>query len=236
MSRLQTHQQKQFVTKIIGLAVILCLIIYFIFTIGIRFILNASVFIANLTAKKTQNQLTKIDDTYGSIDIDSIPTATNSSKISVGGSVVNLSTIEFFLNGEKVKQVALNASDSFAEEIGDLKTGQNTVFVKGMFKDSNSSKQTKEFNVLYKSEKPKLEISEPSDKAKTSKSEIKIKGSTDKETFIKINELPIVVDAQGNFESIVQLKEGDNSFTVVAMDIAGNSETKLISVTYQKED
>ncbi len=236
MSRLQKHQQKQFTTKIVSLVIILFLVLYFIFSVGIRLLLNVSSFIANLTAKKQTNQLAKSEDVYGSIDIDSIPTATNSSRIIVGGSIVNLSLVEFYLNSEKVKEIKMNASDSFSEEIGDLKKNQNTVFIKGKLKDSKQTKQSKEFSVLYKPDKPKLEIKEPSDKSKTPKSEVKIKGETDKETFIKVNDFPVVVDANGNFEYLVQLKEGDNSFIISAEDIAGNIETKTISVTYQKED
>ena len=236
MSRHQSLQQRQFMTKIIGLIVILVLVLYFIFTIGIRLLLSASVFVANLTSKKTINQLVKTDDTYGSIDIDSLPTATNSSRIIVGGSVSNLSTVDFFLNSEKVKEILLNSSDLFSEEIGDLHKGQNIIYVQGSLRDSKNIKKSREFTVIYKPDKPKLDMSEPSDKSKTQKQEIKIKGSTDKEVFIKINELPVVVDAQGNFEATVQLKDGENIFTVIAIDIAGNVETKTISVTYQKEN
>lgn len=235
MTRLQSREQKKFITRVIGLVIILCLVLYFIFTIGIKLLLNVSVFIANLSSKKTTNQLTKADDAYGSIDINSIPTATNSSQIIIGGSVTNLSSLEFFLNSEKVKEVSLNASDIFSEEIAQLKEGQNTIYVKGILGDSKNARQSREFTVIYKPEKPKLEITEPADKSKTSKQEIKIKGSTDKEVFVKINELPVVVDAQGNFESTVQIKDGENVFTITALDIAGNEETKTISVTYQKD-
>jgi len=222
-------------TRFITLVIILLLVLYFIFTVGIKLLLNASVFVANLTSKKVQNQLIKNDDTYGSIDIDSIPTATNAARIIVGGSVINLSSLEFYLNGEKVQEISLNSSDSFSEIIGDLKNGQNTVYIKGKLQGSNNTRESKEFSVLYKPEKPKLEISEPADKSKTSKTEIKIKGITDKETFIKVNELPVVVDPQGNFETSVQLKDGENLFTVIAIDIAGNNEIKTISVTYKKD-
>ncbi len=223
-------------TRFIGLVIVLFLVLYFIFTIGFRFLLNVSVFVANLTAKKTDGQLQKNDDTFGSIDIDSIPSATNSARIIVEGSVVNLSSVEFYLNSENVKQIILNALDSFSEQIGDLKKGKNIIYIKGKFKDSKTTKQSKEFSVFYKPEKPKLEIREPFDKSTTSQSDIKIKGSTDKETFIKINDFPLVVDANGNFETSVHLKDGDNSFTIVAEDMAGNIETKTIFVIYQKQD
>lgn len=235
MRRLQAHRQKQFKTKVIALVVILFLVLYFIFSVGIRLLLNASVFIANLTAKKTTNQQAKSEDIFGSIDVDTIPTATNSARIVISGSVTNLSMLQFYLNGEKVKEISISTSDAFSEEIGDLIKGTNTVYLKGSLKDSKNTKQTREFIVLFKPDKPKLQINEPADKSKTGKSEIQIKGSTDKETFIKINDLPVVVDAQGNFTATVQLKIGDNSFTITASDLAGNSEVKTLTVTYQKD-
>ena len=80
-----------------------------------------------------------------------------------------------------------------------------------------------------------MEITEPSDNFSTSNQEIKIKGSTDKETYVHINDLPVVVDANGNFETSIRLKDGDNQITATAQDIAGNTETKTLKVTYQKD-
>lgn len=236
MSRLEKHQRKQFTTTIIIFIVILLVVLYFIFTIGIKIVLNTSLFIANLTSKKTDTALTKNNNIYGAVDIDNIPSATNSARIMVGGSVFNLNLLEFYINGEMVKEVALSASDNFSEEIGELKEENNEVYIKAKTKDGKIVKQSKKFTVLYKSEKPKLEITEPTDGAKTSKSEIKIKGTTDKETFVKINDLPVVVDAIGNFETNIRLKEGDNTITIIAQDQAGNRQEKTLTITYQKED
>ena len=47
--------------------------------------------------------------------------------------------------------------------------------------------------------------------------------------------MPVVVDANGNFEISVRLKDGDNQITAKAQDIAGNEEIKTIKVTYQKD-
>ena len=90
--------------------------------------------------------------------------------------------------------------------------------------------------MLLKTEKPKLEVSQPNDNSKTNKQEIKIEGKTDKETYIKINGQPVVVDSQGSFVTLFKLNEGDNSIEIIAEDIVGNQEKKTIKVTYSKDD
>ena len=60
-------------------------------------------------------------------------------------------------------------------------------------------------------------------------------GETDKETYIKVNDLPVVVDAQGVFQTMVKLKEGENKIAIIAQDVAGNSEEKILILTYEKD-
>ncbi len=194
-----------------------------------------SSFIAGITNKTTSQPLTKNNDIVGNVDIDSIPAATNSARIFISGNVVNLNKIEFYINDEKVKETTLHSSDSFNEEIGDLIKGENNIYVKAISTDDKKQKQSKTFTVLYKPDKPNLEITAPNDNSKTSNQEIVIRGTTDIETFIKINDLPAVVDAKGSFDKEIRLKEGDNIITVVALDIAGNTEVKTITIKYQKD-
>lgn len=214
--------------------VILFVVLYFIFTFGIKLLLNTSSFISGLFPQPSTKPLSKTEDSFSSIDISSIPQATNSAKIIVSGSVLNFDSLVFYLNKVKVKEVD-SPSDIFNEEIGDLEKGENSIYILAKSKDSKTEKSTITYKVFYKSEKPKLEISEPSDNSTTSNQEIKVKGSTDKETYIHINEMPVVVDANGNFEIAIRLKDGDNQITAKAQDIAGNEETKTIKVTYQKD-
>ncbi len=238
MTRLQHHQQKQYVTHVILLFVAFILVLYFIFAYGIRFVLNASVYIANLNAPKNQaiTQLTKTQDQYGTISIDSIPTATNSAQFTISGSVVNFNILQFFINGARVKEINLNNNNTFSEQIGDLQEGQNEVFVNAIISDSNVVKKSDVYTIIYKGTRPNLSIISPDDKSKTNNQAVAIKGTTDKETFIKVNDLPVVVDAQGNFSTDVKLNDGDNQITVVAKDIAGNTSTKSITVTYRKDN
>jgi hypothetical protein len=214
--------------------VILFLVLYFIFTFGIKILLNTSSFISGLFPQPSTKPLSKTENSFSSIDISSIPQATNSAKIIISGSVLNFDTLIFYLNSKKVKEIESTA-DIFNEEIGDLEKGENDVYVKAESKDNKTEKNTITYKVFYKSEKPKLEISEPSDGSTTNNQEVKIKGSTDKETYVHINDLPVVVDANGNFETSIRLKDGENQIMATAQDIAGNIETKSLKVTYQKD-
>jgi hypothetical protein len=237
MSRLERNQQKQFLTTVFFCIIILVIIIYFIFSFGLRLLLDASVFISNLGSKNNVNTaLNKTNDFVGSIEIDDILTATNSAQIVVSGTVANFDTVEFYLNGDKVNQIKVPVSESFSEEIGDLNKGENEIYAVAKSKKNNQSKKSKKYIVFYKSEKPKLEIKEPADSSTTNKNEIVISGVTDKETFVKINDLPQVVDVLGNFQANIRLKDGENKITIVAQDIAGNVETKTLTVTYRKDD
>lgn len=234
MGRLERVQEKKMMNTIIMYVVILFVVLYFIFTFGIKLLLNTSSFISGLFPQPSTKPLSKTEDSFSSIDISSIPQATNSAKIIVSGSVLNFDSLVFYLNKVKVKEVD-SPSDIFNEEIGDLEKGENSIYILAKSKDSKTEKSTITYKVFYKSEKPKLEISEPSDNSTTSNQEIKVKGSTDKETYIHINEMPVVVDANGNFEIAIRLKDGDNQIIAKAQDIAGNEETKTIKVTYQKD-
>lgn len=235
MGRLERHQNKEFTKRIILLGGLLVIIVILIFTVGFNLLLNFSLFIANLgSGGKTQTQAVE-EEFVGNIDIDTIPVATNEAHVVIGGSVLNYPNLEFYVNGERVKTVS-NASDRFTEEIAGLTKGDNDVFILAKSDNGKHTKKSSMFTITYIAEKPKLEIKEPNDGTKTNKNEIKVAGTTSKEVYIKVNDAPVVVDAQNNFETSVVLKDGENKIVIVAQDSAGNTETKTLTVTYQKDD
>lgn len=235
MSRLEELQKKQFRRNIIAAGVILALLVVFIFMFGFKTLINATIFVTNMTSsKKTQTEEQKTTK-YGLLDIDEIPVATNSARIVVSGTVNNYDVLYFYVNDEQVKEKKINSED-FVEEIGDLKKGRNTVYVKARANDSKEEKKSEVFDIMYRADKPKLEISEPQVDTKTSNSEIKVAGKTDSEVLIKVNDFPVVVDAQGGFQTTVRLHEGENMLDIKAIDDAGNTETKTLKVNYQKDN
>src|SRR3989338_7073504 len=234
MRRLERVQEKKMKNTVILYIIILFLVLYFIFTFGIKLLLNSSSFIAGLFPQPSTKPLSKTENTFSSIDVNSISQATNSAKIIISGSILNFDILDFYLNGKKVKEIK-SSSDTFSEEIGDLEKGDNNVYVLAKSQNSKIEKNTITYKVFYKNEKPKLNISEPSDNSTTNNQEIKVKGSTDKETYVRVNDLPVVVDASDGFKTSVRLKDGDNQIVITATDIAGNMETKSLKITYQKD-
>lgn len=236
MRRFDFAQKKHLKSTIVLLVVALVVLFYFIFTVGFKMLLNTSAFIANTFSEATPVPLNRNSDIYGSINIDDIPIATNSAKIIVSGSVINYGTLNFYINDELVKKQPITSTDIFNIEIGDLERGDNEVYVKALTDDGKNSKKTTVYTVVYKDEKPKLDISDPDENSTTSNPEVTVKGATDREVLVKINDSPVVVDVNGNFDSTVRLKEGENKITVTAQDTAGNLETKTLAVTYRKDD
>jgi hypothetical protein len=232
MRRLQYHQKKVTNTKIILLAALLIGLLIFIFTIGLQWLLNSAVFVNKLVGKKEVQTTTK-SDFYGSLDVDSIPNATNSAKFVISGTVTNFDKLEYYLNGEKIKEN--DVYDRFEEIIGDLKVGTNEVYLIATSKKNDQKKQSNKFTIYLRNEKPKLEITEPTDGTRTDKNEIKITGKTDKEIIIQINSFPVVVDALGSFQSTVKLNEGENVIIITAQDLAENIESKTLKVIYEKD-
>lgn len=236
MSRLEKKQKKQFIATVFLVIVVIGVLFIFLFTFGLRLLLNASTLIARFSQNKNSAPtLEKNKNFIGDVDIDDIPAATNSAKILVGGSVVNFSTLEFYLNGDMVRETSLVSSDNFQEEIEPLQKGENEVYVIAKSDRENEEKKSKTFTVVYKDEKPTLEINTPKDGLKTNEQELRISGSTDRETYVKVNDLPVVVDAVGNFQTSVRLKDGENLIKIVASDFAANAQEKTITVFYQKD-
>lgn len=224
-------------TKLVIYIFLLLAVLYLMFSLGFKLLINSSLFISNLFSKnqKTVEQVKKDDDFFESLKIDDVPTATSSSSIVISGTSLNFDTLEFYLNDEKIKETQAASSGTFSETIEPLEKGDNTIYVIAKKADSDKEKQSSEYTVSYTTEKPKLEITGPADATKTSKDDITISGITDKDVSISVNGMPAVVDTSGQFKLSLRLKEGENSIEITAQNSAGNTETKMLKVTYQKD-
>ncbi len=234
MKRLESHRQKTIKRNLFFVVVIFILLIYFIFTYGIKILLATSAFIANTFSKnKNENYSIKKDDFYGTVDIDLIPDATNSASILISGRASNYDTVQVYLNDKKVEE--REVSDNFNIEINNLTEGENVVYLIAKSTKDKSTKKSDNYTVIYKKDKPNLEITSPKNDEKTNKDEIKVVGKTDKEVIIEINNMPVVVNTLGEFQNSVKLQSGENKIIITAQDIAGNIETKEIKVIYEKD-
>ncbi len=234
MSHLEKRQNKQFVQRLlIGIALFV-LALFFFFTTGIKLLVSFTLFLNQLANGGNKKQIVEKQQTLSSIDIDPIVSATNSATIVFSGTSLNFDSLEIYLNDEKQDKISI--ADTFEGEINGLEKGKNSVFFIAKSSKEKGTKKTDTFTVLYKSEKPKLELTSPGDGSRTNKEDIQVTGSTDSETTIRVNNQPVIVDVSGTFISSVRLKDGENKIEISAEDIVGNMEQKTLTVTYAKDD
>lgn len=234
MTRLEQHSKKQNRQRILVSVVLVIAGIVFFFTSGIKLLVSFTLFINQLAnGENTESQVRQTEQ-LSAINIDPIPSATSSSTIIFSGSALSFDSLEIYLNDEKRDEITI--SDTFISEVQGLEKGSNTLYFIAKSSKTKKTEKTQEFDIVFKDEKPKLEVSEPGENARTNKEDIRITGSTDREVTIRINNQPIVVDAEGKFTTLFRLKDGENKIEVTAEDIVGNQEKKSLTVTYSKDD
>jgi hypothetical protein len=234
MSHLEKHQNKLLAQRIVIALVLFFAFIIFFFSAGIKMLVSFTLFLNQLANSGSRQQTTQKTESFNTVNIDPIPSATNSSVLAFSGTALNFDKLELYLNDEKQSEISI--SDTFSGEIKGLEKGTNTIHFIAKSSKSKETKKTPDYEVLYKNDKPKLEVQEPNDNAKTNKEDIKISGMTDKETTIRVNGQPLIVDVTGKFTTMFRLKDGENKIKITAEDIVGNQETKDLTVTYSKDE
>jgi bacillopeptidase F len=197
-------------------------------------LVSFTLFLNQLANSGGKQQTEQKKDTLNNISMDPIPSATNSSTLAFSGTALNFGMLEIYLNDEKQDEISI--SNSFTGEVKGLEKGINTVHFIAKSTSTKDTKKTPLFDVIYKDEKPKLELSEPNDGSKVNKEDVRISGQTDKETTIRINSQPLIVDVEGKFTTLFRLKEGENKIQITAEDIVGNLEKKDLTITYSKDE
>ncbi len=228
MRRRANNTQKQTVTY----AILLVLVVVFLATIGIKFVIGTSLFFAGLTSKDNDK---KVDDSAVLIEpsIDNLPDATNSARLAIEGRTSDDTLIEVYVN-EDLEEEVESEDGVYTSEIT-LKAGENDIYVRAMDKKKEKTKDSEVYTVLFISKGPELTITAPIDGNKTDKEEVTVSGSVSENVTVKVNGLPTIVNSTGQFNRVVQLTEGENTITINATDLAGNSIEKQIKAIYQKD-
>lgn len=234
MSHLEKHQNKQIAQRIVISIVLFIAFIIFFFSLGIKMLVSFTLFLNQLANNGSKQQTTQQAESFNTVNMDPIPSATNSATLPFSGTALNFDKLEIYLNDEKQDEISI--SDSFSGEVKGLEKGDNTIHFIAKSTSSKETKKTPLYDVLYKIDKPKLEIQEPNDTIRTNKEDVRISGQTDKETTIRVNGQPLIVDVGGKFTTMFRLKEGENKIEITAEDIVGNQEKKNLTITYSKDE
>lgn len=165
-----------------------------------------------------------------------IPTyeATNSAKIAIEGYGNEGDTVEIFVNDTKADRIVVSKEGTFNFSDIELKEGENTITAIATGANGKKSAEAEPLTIIYKNSPPSLEIETPKDGDSFSgdKKDIVIKGKTDAEAKVYINERIVILGAEGKFEFNYSLSDGDNLLKIQAVDRSGNKKEMEVKVKY----
>ena len=167
-------------------------------------------------------------------DIDALPQVTNSKIIILSGSSVPGQTVRLALNGES-RDIVANSTGKFTSEFN-LHEGENRARVMAVDNHGNTSNEITGVVVLD-TEPPSLEVTSPEDNSTQSgkkNQSVTISGTTDKDASVSVNERIAIVNNAGQFSISFNLNPGENIFTVIAVDPAGNKAEVVKKTNYNE--
>lgn len=233
-----TNEETTTLKKIIWRLAAVLIVLLAVYFWGVAIISNIDSFwgtfsfLRSSRSEKTQRQLRPPPPPR----LASIPVATRSATLNISGYADEGLTIKLFANDVEIQSVVSDKEGSFSFADIPLADGQNRFYVKAYDASGQESKPSRTLQITYKEKPPLLTILRPfSQETFTQKeSEITIEGKTDPEVSVKVNDLQMVVDDQGNFRTLYSLQEGINKLHFEAQDLAGNKTTKDLTVSFHR--
>ena len=228
--RSEKQSKKQLYASLIGIVVVIFIALNF----GPILISQLGGFIDTLAGKSKQFTNLVSDADLEPPQLDPLPAGTTGESINVTGRAFYTDgKVELFLNNSSYEIITLNNSQDYEIEDIELAEGENILKVR-MISNNKRSEFSQDYKISYLKDEPKLEINSPSDGASFSKTdqEINVRGKTDPENTIRVNDFIAIVDTEGNFSYIFKLKEGENKIKIVATNLAGKTTEKELTVSY----
>lgn len=231
-SRILRRQERQSKKSIIFAILGTIIVVFAIFKVGIPLLAQFSLFLTNLTHPQETAGNTGPGFVQAPI-LDPVPIATNSGTIKLTGVAISEREIQIFISGDLVDKVNSDKDGHFEVPNLKIRSGQNTISAKTKDGD-NLSDSSNSLSVAFDDEAPSLEVTNPTDNQSFSKfdSKIEVRGKTEKEARVTVNDFRAVVDSLGNFSYLLELSGGENNISIKAIDPAGNETEVKRKVTY----
>lgn len=149
--------------------------------------------------------------------------ATSSANLIINGYASPDSEVKIYLDDELKSTTTTGSDGSFSASDIILSKGQNNIYGKTV-NGNKESLPSKTIRVVFNDDKPKLEVSEPTDghEVKGGDKKITISGSTDPDNLVSVNGQTTIVNSDGTFSLTVSLNEGDNTISILATTPIGN--------------
>ena len=227
--RLQKQTQRNLVFIIAGAIGILIIFLFF----GIKLLVNFSL----LVEKKADSNIQQQESSFLIPPIlDPITTATNSASMDISGTAGSGKYVVIYINGKQLGKADIKEENVFVFKDLTLDEGENDIKIKAVDDNKKESKFSPTVQVTYTTKSPDLTVDFPTDGQTYHKSDnpIKIRGKTDPDAKVTINDFWAVNDSDGNYSYNYLLKSGDNDLKITATDEAGNKSEKTLRVTYSE--
>ena len=159
--------------------------------------------------------------------------ATNSANLSVNGLAEPGTTVYLTLNSDSVGNVVTSEEGIFHMGVIQLKEGGNVLAGVAVDQAGNKSQLSRTVRISYSTRQPDLVVDTPSDGLQVSeKAWVEIKGKTDPEARLTVNDRIIIVNGTGEFLTTYNLIPGENVLTFRAVSREGNKTEREVKVTY----
>ena len=229
----ESRAKRKLIITIVGILVVS----YLFFMWGLPFIIGQLSFL-NKREKPVDASTLKIDEAIAPPVLYIPFEATNSASLPISGYAAPLSKVEIYIDDEIKSQTATDTEGKFTSVPIGLNLGSNNIHAVTISDSDKKSLPSKNIKLYYSSEKPKLEISEPGDgsEIKGGDKKVKVAGSTDVNNSVTVNGSTVIVDSEGNFQTVIALNDGDNTITVIASNSFGNNNQLQRMVKYVSQE
>ena len=233
-SRLAAVEEKKSIRRAITFTILTVLFLILFILFGLPLFAKLTGLFLDL--KKSNLPVTIADTTPpGPPSLDPPPKATNKSDLSVSGRAESGSVVTLMVENQK-QEVLATADGSFSFRVK-LVFGQNNIYASARDKAGNESTKSEIYLVTFTNKSPKLDISSPLDGASffgDSQITQTIKGITDPTVLVTLNDRVVRVADDRSFSYNFQLNPGDNILTIKAVDEAGNTTEKLLTLRFNQ--
>lgn len=233
IERLAKKEEQAIVKRIVYLFLISIVLAFLLLTFGVPLLGKVSDFIG--TVLRTEE--TDSEDEKTSLNaprVDSLPEATNSTRLAIFGFSDSGNKVKIFLNGEEAGETGTDGGKFRFEDLR-LVEGTNEIWVKGFNDKGEGSDTSNKQVVLLDREEPKLEVEGPAEgQSFSGNNRVRVYGQADKDAQVLANGFLASTDLEGKFEVFVPVVEGENVLEIRAVDGAGNSKIETRKVHFKK--
>jgi hypothetical protein len=227
------HEKNRARNRIILAIIVIFVLGYFFLTWGLPALVGGLTYITHFNSKPVVKN-TSDEDIAIPPPVLNIPyEATNTATIAINGYTTPDTKVEIYLDDELKTTTDVKSDGSFQTSDISLSIGTNNIYGKTIMGDKQSL-ESKTIKLYYDSEKPKVDITSPTDnqEIKGGDKKIRVAGNTDPQNSITINGSTVIVNGAGDFATDVNINEGDNTLTITVTNRFGNSTSVERKVKY----